>query len=63
MATIAAYHDAPNDEEDAHGEQQVNPTGSFVHQGANGPDYEQRDTSKNSEIHSECVTFAPLSQS
>ena len=51
MSTVATHHDSPNDDGDADGEQEMNPTGSVEHECANGPDDDQRNPYKNAEIH------------
>lgn len=51
MATITTYDDAPDDDEDADGEQEMDPSGPVEHECANRPHDNQRYAYKNAEIH------------
>ena len=50
MTPIATHDDTPDDDENADGEKQVNPSGA-VEPNAETPDDDQRNTTKNTEIH------------
>jgi hypothetical protein len=51
MSAVAAYDDAPDDDEDTDAEQEMDPTRSIEHECANGPDDDQRYPYENAEIH------------
>ena len=51
MSTITANDNTPDDDEDADGEQEMNPSRRVEHECANCPDDDQRYPYKNAEIH------------
>jgi hypothetical protein len=51
MAAITTHDDAPDNEEHADGEQQMNPAGSVKRESADAPDDNQRNAYENAEIH------------
>jgi hypothetical protein len=51
MSAITAYDDAPDDDEDTDGEQQMDPPRSIEHECANCPDDDQRYSYDDAEIH------------
>jgi hypothetical protein len=51
VSSVAAYDDAPDDDEDADGEQEVDPPWSIEHECANCPNDDQRYPYNNAEIH------------
>src|SRR5207237_967184 len=50
-SAIATNDDAPDDERDAEGEQQVNPAGSVVTERDHCPDHDHHDAGDYSEVH------------
>src|SRR5439155_10694782 len=51
MAAVAAHDDAPDDDEHADGQQEVQPSRSAVDERADGPHDDERDTGNDSDIH------------
>jgi len=51
MSSITANDDAPDDDEDTDGEQEMDPTRRVEHECANGSDDDQCDACDNAEIH------------
>lgn len=51
MSSITAHDDAPDQDEHADGQEEVNPSWSVEAERNDGPDYDKYDGDENAEIH------------